>query len=289
MAVAVALVVALALGLLADTTTRALRKAPSGRRTWWRPLADFGADVGLLVTRRDRVAVVEAVGAGLGMLGGTLAAAGAVGAAPGNAPFLYLALALAAMGGHAAASLSDIRSAEYRASRARLRSVLVEPAFVLGLAAGFIRWQATDLQAVRGAHHVLGSGLEVGPPLATAGLIMAVLVVVAAGALRLPPERGNEAGTGGGPSVLVALCRWSLSGATVLVAGAFLAGGEPALGGGWPLDRTLLPVVLAAAAGALLLGGIRAALDSLPRSVRPLAGWAAAVLGAIALELVILG
>lgn len=288
MAVAVAFVVALSLGLIADLATAAvLRAVWHGGSVWW-PLAAFGADVRLLVMKKDRIAVVEAFGAGLGLLGGTLAAAAAVGAAPGNATFLYLALALGALGGHAAASVSDIGPAELRARRARVQFAMVEPAFVLALAAGFIRWRALDLEAVRGAHDVLGSGVEVGPAVASTGLILAALVVVSCGALRLAPERAAEPGIGGGSSLLVTLCRWSLSGATVLVAAAFLVGGENILTAGWLLDPALFPALLTAVAGALLLGAIRAALDALPWTMRLLAGWAAGLVAAIALELVIL-
>jgi hypothetical protein len=288
MAVAVTLIVALLLGLVADLATAVVVRAIwHGGSLWW-PLSAFGADVRLLVMSRDRISVVEAFGAGLGLLGGTLAAAAAVGAAPGNAPFIYLALALGAVGGHAAASLSDIGPAELRAKRTRFQLVMVEPAFALALAVGFIRWRAVDLEAVRGAHDVLGSGMEVGPPLATTGLILATLVGLACGALRLAPERAAETGTGGGSSLLVTLCRWSLSGATVLVAAAFLAGGENTLAAGWPLDPALLPALLTATAGALFLGGVRAALDALPWSIRLLAGWGAALLAAVALELVFL-
>jgi hypothetical protein len=84
------------------------------------------------------------------------------------------------------------------------------------------------------------------------------------------------------------MCRWGLSGATVLVAAAFLAGGENTLTAAWPLDTALLPGLLTAAGGALLLGGVRAALDALPWGMRLLAGWAAALLAAVALELVLL-
>jgi hypothetical protein len=288
MAIAAALLVALFLGLVADLATAlVLRVIWHGGSLWW-PLAAFGADVRLLVMNRDRVSVGEAFGAGLGLLGGTLAAAAAVGAAPGSAPFVYLALALGAVGGHAAASLSDIGPAELRAKRARFQFMMMEPAFALALAVGFIRWRAVDLEAVRGAHDILGSGIEVGPPLASAGLILAAVVGVAAGALRLAPERADEAGTGGGSSLLVTLCRWSLCGATVLVAAAFLAGGERTLGAAWPPDPAILPVLLTAVGGALFLGGVRAALDALPWSIRVLAGWAAALLAGVALELVLL-
>lgn len=288
MAVAVALIVALFLGLVADLATAVVVRAIWHAGSLWWPLAAFGADVRLLVMNRDRISVVEAFGAGLGLLGATLAAAAAVGVAPGNAPFVYLALALGALGGHAAASLSDIGPAELRARRARFQFVMVEPAFALALAAGFIRWRAVDLEAVRGAHDVLGSGMEVGPPLASTGLILAALVGVACGALRLAPERAAETGTGGGSSLLVTMCRWSLSGATVLVAAAFLAGGENTLTAAWPLDPALLPGLLIAVGGALFLGGVRAALDALPWSMRLMAGWAAVVLAAVALELVLL-
>jgi hypothetical protein len=287
MAVAVAFPVALLLGVLADTAAGVLRR-PFSRENPWRPLAGFAADVRLLVTNRDRVAAVEAVSAVLGLLGGTLAAAGAIGAGPSGAPFLYLALAIAAVGGHAAASLSDFGSVEARASRARLRFVLVEPAFVLGLTTGFLRWRATGLEAVRGAHEVLGSGLEVGPPLASAGLILAVAVILTAGALRLAPERGREPGSGGGPSLVVTLCRWSLSGATALVAGALLAGGVGAPDTARIFDAALLPMLVAAASGAVVLGGVGAGVASLPEAIRPLTPWAVSMVGAIALEMVIL-
>jgi len=288
MAIAAALTVALFLGLVADLATAGVVRAIwRGGSLWW-PLAAFGADVRLLVTNRDRVSVVEAFAAALGLLGGTLAAAAALGAAPGNAPFVYLALALGAVGGHAAASLSDIGPAELRARRARFQFAMVEPAFVLSLAVGFIRWRAVDLESVRGAHDVLGSGVEVGPPLASTGLILAALVGVACGALRLPPERAAETGTGGGASLLVTLCRWSLSGATVLIAAAFLAGGGKTFAAALPPDAALLPGLLTALVGAVFLGGVRAALDALPWSIRLLAGWGAALLAGVALELVLL-
>lgn len=287
-AMALSLVVATVLGLLADVATRALQKTSSGRRRWWWPVSGFADDVRLLVMRRDRIAVVEAVWGGLALVGGTLAAAGAVGAAPGSAPFLYLSLALAAVGGHAAASVSDLGVMEYRAARARLQFALAEPAFVVALAAGFVRWRAADLEAVRGAHEVLG-GLEVGPPAAAAGLLLAALVLVAAGSFRLAPERGAEAGAGGGGSLIVTLCRWSLAGATALAAAAFVVGGdEGVLTAGEMFDGALLPLFLAAIAGAVTLGAARALMGSLPSAIRPLAGWAVALLAAVALELVFL-
>jgi hypothetical protein len=286
-AIAVSLVVALLLGLLADVTTGALERTSSGRRRWATPLRSFGADVRLLVIRRDRVSVVEAMWAGLALLGGTLAAAATVGAAPGNAPLLYLSLAAAAVSGHAAASVSDLGAVQHRWSRSRLQFAVAEPAFVLALSAAFVRWRAADLHAVRGAHDVLGSGLEVGPPAAAAGLLLAALIMVGAGSLRLAPARGEEAGAGGGGSLLVTLCRWSLAGATVLAAGAFIVGGSQAtLAGG--LGRALLPLLLAATVAAAILGGLRAAVETLPPAIRPLAGWAAALLAAVALQLVFL-
>lgn len=285
---ALSLVVAIVLGLLADVATAALQMTRLGSRRWWWPLSSFGTDVRLLVLRRDRLSVVEAVWGGLALVGGTLAAAGAIGAAPGNAPFLYLSLALAAVGGHAAASVSDLGVVEYRAAQARLQFAVAEPAFVLAFAAGFVRWGAADLEAVRGAHQVLG-GLEVGPPAAATGLLLAALVMLAAGSLRLAPERGAEAGAGGGGSLIVTLCRWSLAGATALAAAAFLVGGsDGVLPAGRAFDAALLPLFLAAIAGAATLGAARALVGTLPTPVRPLAGWAAALLGAIALELVLL-
>jgi hypothetical protein len=289
MAMAVSLIVALTLGLLSDVTVAAFGRGSARRGVWWEPLRGIGTDLRLLVVRRDRASLAEAVWAGLALLGGTLAAAASIGAAPGSAPLLYLSLAGAAVGGHAVASFSDIAAVEDRAARARLQFALAEPAFLLALSAGFVRWRAADLQVVRGAHDVLGSGLEVGPPMAAAGLLLAALVIVAAGALRLAPERGTEPGAGGGGALILTLCRWSLAGATALAAGAFLVGGGgDGLIGGWPLHSGVVPLLLAAVVGAVVLGGARMVVVSLPPAIRPLAGWAAGLAAAVALELVFL-
>jgi hypothetical protein len=288
MVIAVALPVSLFLGLVSELLTGALQRMWSRGSPWWAPLAAFGTDVRLLVSNRDRISILEGAAAGAGLLGSTLAASAAVGAAPGSAPLLYLALLLGAVGGHAAASFSDFDRDEALAAHARREFALVEPAFLLALATAFVRWRAGDLDAVRGAQDVLGSGLEVGPPLAAGGLLLAASLIVAAGALRLPPTRGIEPGAAGGPSLIVTLCRWALTGAMVLTAAGFVAAGTEATHGGWPFEAGLRPVAAGAFAGVVLLAVVRAGLSRLPAALRPMAAWAAAILAAIAMELVLL-
>lgn len=287
MAIFLALLLTLVLGALADVATGGVRRLFRTPGPWWRGVARAWSDARLLVRDRDRASVLEAAGAGAALVGATLAAAAAAGLLPSSAAFLYLALALAATGGHVAASTSPVEAGEGRAARARFLAILAEPAFVLALGVAFLRWRASDLEAIRGAHEVLGPGYRVGPGMAAAGLVLAALALVAAGALRQAPEPGEEAGSEGGPALLVTLCRWSLAGATALTAAALLAGrGLGPAAADWPLRAEAAPLLGLAAAGAVVAGLARAGLFALPERRRWLAAPATLVLALAALILV---
>lgn len=216
---AAGLPLALLFGLVADLTARLLRHGFN--RAVFAGLIDLRDDA-VKVWRRERASLVGSVGAAAALFGAGLAAAGAVGLGPGSAILVYVGLALAAVGGHAAASHPGTRAGEESARGARLATALAEPAFVVALGAAFFRWRADEVGMVLGAQGVLGTGFTVGPGLAAAGLLTAAVAVVAAGAFRLAPDLRPP--DGGGPALLLALCRWSLAGATALVAASLVAG-----------------------------------------------------------------
>ena len=158
------------------------------------------------------------------MLGAGVAAAGALDVAPDDLVLMYLALALASAGAMVAGWELEGRT------RRRFAAALTEAAFAVAVGALFLRYGALDLDAVRGTQQILGTGLVLGPPLAVVGLVAAAKAVAWAAVLRLPslPEeeaRGQGDAPEAGPALLVRLCRWSLFGATSLLAGVLLAGG----------------------------------------------------------------
>ncbi|HJV05647.1 MAG TPA: hypothetical protein VJ868_10340, partial [Actinomycetota bacterium] len=188
-ALALPLPLALALGILADAVAGVAARMAGGERAWWRRITDRWGEVKRLTGPGrvvERATVLEALGAGGSMLGAGIAAAAAVGAAPGTLALVYLGLLAAAGGGHLIAAGGSEEEGDLAAA-ARLRAALVEPAFVVALGVSFLRWGAVDLEAVRGAQEVLGAGVTLGPGLALAGLILGAVVVAAAGALRTAP------------------------------------------------------------------------------------------------------
>jgi hypothetical protein len=197
------------------------------------------------------------------MFGGGLAAAASVGAFPGSLALLYPAMLLASVGA-LICLLAD--------PPAPPAIWLVEPAAAVALGAGFLRWSAGDLEAIRGAQAVLGSGFEVGPPLASVGLFLAAVALLGAAAVR------GGALAGGG--AWRALCRWALDGTAVLVVAALVAGmdlrsGAPSLG-----------IWLGATIGAAgLVGVLRAGVAALPERFARWTPGAALVLAMIAAAL----
>jgi hypothetical protein len=231
------------------------------------------------------VSLLELGGALACFLGAGLAAAAAIGTIPDSGALVYLALLMAAAGGHVAASDPTTQLRAERVAAGRTAWALAEPAFLLGLGAAFFRWRAPDLEAVRGAQEILGLGLSVGPPLAAAGLVVAAVAVVVSGAARAVPPQEAARGSGrrAGGAVLIGLSRWAAAGATALVIAGLVAGRDLL-----PLTpEDALPAAGAAAAVAVALGIADGLLGLFPRG-RRLAGPAAAVLAVAAAVLMVL-
>jgi hypothetical protein len=251
---AIALPVALVLGVVSDLAGGLASRFTGGPRTWWRSVTGLWTESRRLVrarSRRTRPTVPEALGSASSLLGGGLAAAGALGLVPGSAALVYLALAL---------GMAGLRLAEpppVPAGRAlvatRRAALLAEPAFVVALGALLLRWRAFDIDSIRATQTVLGPGIAIGPTLAAVAVGGAALAAVVAGSLRLGPDpeparrEGQSRGAGGW--LLRTLGRWSVIGATTLVVAALVAGHR--------LDATAGAVPFAAAAvGAAVIIGI---------------------------------
>lgn len=273
---ALALPVALFLGLLADLAGGLAARLTGGERRWWSSVTGQWHDARRLWRarrRRARPAVAEALGAVAALTGAGVAGAAALGLVPASVALVYLALVLAAVGTHLAWPLGRAAT-EASAALWRLEAALAEPAFLVALGAMFLRWQAADLEAIRGTQTVLGPGIGLGPGPAAVALGVAGLVALVAGALRLAPSpdrRQGARGPGAGSSLLLTLARWAAAGATALVVATPLAG------------RSLSPAVFevrgalvfigAAALAAVLLGVAGAVI----RRLRP--GWRSATAG----------
>lgn len=256
---AAALPIALVVGLVAEVISGLVTWALGGERAWWRRVSGVWPDA-LRLARdrrgRERVTVIEAGGALAALLGAGLASAGALDLGPGDLPLLYISLAVASAG----AILLRPSPPAARERRRRSSPALAEPAFAVALAAMFLRYGALDLEAVRGTQQVLGTGVQLAPGLAVAGLTIAALAYVASGSLRLTPSpeaerRGRRRGPVAGAALLARVCRWSLAGATSLVAGVMLAGGG--------LNPLALEGILPAAAGAFSVAALMGVADAL--------------------------
>jgi hypothetical protein len=253
MSAALGLPLALLVGIVADLTSWAVGRLAGGERRWWGRLTDRWGELRRLWGKgpeAERVAVLEAVGGAGSLLGAGIAGAAAIGAVPGTLPLVYLGLLAAAIGGHVAASASVTDEGSRDATGARLRAVMVEPAFVVALGAAFLRWGAVDLEGARGAQEVLGTGLTLGPPLALAGLAVSATVIAVGGAVRAAPV--SSGGPSGG-SLVVALARWATGGATALVVASLVGGPGP----GGSEDALILT---AAALGAAIVAGVAGGL-----------------------------
>lgn len=284
MKAALALPVALALGVWAELAAGIARGILRGERAWWRGVTGRWTDLRrLLRSGRARPAAVEAAGSAAALTGAGFAAGAALGVVPGSMALAYPALALAALGAHLATPIR--RGGEGPAARDRLHAALAEPAFAVALAAMALRWRALDLEAVRGTQTVLGPGVALGPVLAAVGLLLGAAIVMAMGAIRVPPEPDATRRSGqvrrAGASLLAALARWATVGATSVVVAVLVAGHR--------LDASLgvLPFVLAAVVAAMLMGAAGATVRMLaPRRARILAV-VALVLAALAVALVV--
>jgi hypothetical protein len=279
---------ALLLGLVAEFAGMLVLRLTGRAGPWFRPARDFWRDVRRLVRRRDRASALELVGTATALTGAGLAAAAAMGMLPGSAALVYPALVLAVMGGHVTAFLAPGLPGWERAGRARRDALLAEPAFVIALGAGLLRWDGFDLDAIRGAQQVLGPGIAVGPPMVAAGLITAALVALVAGGSRLPPLREGR-GRPAGSALAAALCRWAAAGATAMVVAVLVVGGTSlSLGSVDPVAVTWWGI--AAVVAALILGATRAAVSLLPPRVsRTAVAVGAIALAAAAATLVALG
>lgn len=247
---------ALLLGFLTDLVAALVRdRGLGGVRA---SVGDLWYDLRRLVSRRQAAGLLEAAGALGALLGAGLVAAASLGAGPDSVVVLYLALAMAAAGAHLVASVPLTKIGAARTSAARREAALAEIAVVLALGAAFLRWSADGLGAVRGAQEVLGTGFQVGPPPAAAGLMLAAAVLVGAGALRLPPaKKRRERGWPAGSALLLRASRWCVSGAMVLLVASLVAGVDVA-GASGPVLAVWAGTAVAAAA---LLGAARAGLD----------------------------
>jgi hypothetical protein len=272
---------ALLLGLVAELAGTVVLRFAGRAHPWFRPARDVWRDLRRLVRRRDRASAFEVAGTAAALTGAGLAASAAMGFLPGSAALVYPALVLAVMGGHLTASLAPGAPRWEAAVRARTDAILAEPAFALALGAALLRWGAFDLQSVRGAQQVLGPGIAVGPPDAAIGLLVAAVVALAAGGLRLPPLRTGRVThrRPAGSSVAAAMCRWGAAGATAMVLAVPLAGGS-SLASGAVDPVALLWWAGTALATALALGAIRAGVSMLVIRRVPVV---AIALGALAL------
>jgi hypothetical protein len=285
--IAAALPIALAAGILAELAAGGTSRLVAGERRWWRRVSGIWPDLRRLSARgRERATVVEAGAAAGALLGAGIAAAGAIGWGPRSLAVLYLALAAAAGGGHLAASAATARPAATRAREARVAAAFTEVLFVAGIAVAFLRWRADGLDAIRGAQEVLGPSVTVGPVPVLGGLVVAMVIALAAGAVRLPGAHDLRRGPGrpAAGAILVSLCRWAGAGATALLVASVVAGPGPL--GGTPAD--LLVFIAAAAAAAVVLGLAGALLAVLPRGARAGAWAVGAVLLVGAAVLVVL-
>jgi hypothetical protein len=249
MTAALGLPLALLLGIVIDLTAGGVGRLAGAERRWWGRLTDRWSELRRLWGKgreAERVAVLETVGGAGSLLGAGIAGAAAIGAVPGTLPLVYLGLLAAALGGHVAASASVTGEGSGEATGARLRAVMVEPAFVVALGAAFLRWGAVDLEGARGAQEVLGPGLTLGPPLALAGLAISAVVIAVGGAVRAAPA---SSGRPSGASLVIALARWAAGGATALVVASLV-------GGPGPGDAEDAPVLAAAALGAAIVAGV---------------------------------
>jgi hypothetical protein len=291
---ALALPIALFLGLLADVVGGLVAWPLGGDRRWWRRVTAVGSDLRRLFWAREpalRPAVVEAGGAVAALFGASLAAAAALQLVPDDLVVVYLALVLSAVGARIAASAPPTAAGEPLVGRARVEAALLEPAFALALGVMFLRYGTFDLTAVRGTQTVLGPGLGLEPALVMAGLVTAAVVATATGAMRLPPlpVRGGAVGApkapGAGAGVLIRLSRWALAGATAMVVSVLVAGRE--------LEPLTSEAALiqggAAAAVAVLLGALESVLRRLPDRWRTLVPLVALALAGGAVAMVVLG
>jgi hypothetical protein len=291
---AVALPIALLLGLLADVVGGLVAWPLGGERRWWRRVTSVGSDLRRLFWTRDaglRPAVLEAGGAVAALFGASLAAAAALQLMPDDLVVIYLALVLSAVGARIAASAPPTAAGEPIVGRARVEAALVEPAFALALGVMFLRYGTFDLGAARGTQTVLGPGLGLEPALVLAGLATAALVVTATGALRLPPlpVRGRQVGApkapGAAAALLIRLSRWALAGATAMVVSVLVAGRE--------LEPLTSEAALiqggAAVAVAVVLGALESVLRRLPDRWRTLVPIVGLGLAGGAVAMVVLG
>lgn len=254
---ALGLPAALLLGLLSDLAAASVRsRGLGGARVLF---ADLWYDLTRLVSRRQAAGTLEAAGAVAALAGAGLVGAASLGAGPDSLPVVYLSLALAAGGAHLVASVPRTKVGAGRAATSRREAALAEVGVVLALGAAFLRWSADGLGAVRGAQEVLGTGFQVGPPAATAGLLLAGVALVAAGALRLPPaKKPRERGWPPGSALLLRLGRWGVSGAVALLVASLLSAADVV---GGTSGRFLAAWVATAVVVSILLGAGRGGLD----------------------------
>lgn len=275
---AIALPLALILGMFAELISGLMTWALGGEKRWWRGVSGIGSDAARLARERaaQRASVVEAGGALAALLGAGIVAAGALGVGPDGFVLLYLGLALALAGTTAVSWGRD-------EGPVRVALALADVALAVGLGTMFLRYGALELDAVRGTQEILGTGLVLGPVPTAVGLIAAAKVFAWGVAFNLPRPAGDAAGAAGaGAGILPRLCRWSVVGATSLLAGVLLAGGR--------LDpiSDVAPLAAAGPAFAAALGIVDGILARLAQRWWPALAGFVVVLGAGAAALVVL-
>jgi hypothetical protein len=201
-----------------------------------------------------------------------LIGAAVLGAIPGSFPLVALAAVMASAGAHLARSDAPTRPRAETAAAAVAASIPYDVLTVAALGAGFLRWRAADLGAIRGAQAVLGPGLIVMPGDRLAAVVLAALAIVVAGGARVAePEPAPRRRPPGLDPALAAIGRWSATGSAVLLGAALVAG--PAVGGDarWSSPSHSVPVwtlgVLVAAAAAGTASAVRR--PPLPRWAMP--------------------
>jgi hypothetical protein len=275
---AIALPLAFVLGMFAELVSGLVTWALGGEKRWWRGISGMVSDAGRLTRDRSgdqRASVVEAGGALAALLGSGIAAAGALGLGPDGLVLLYLALVLGFAGATAVGWGRDEEPA-------RAAVTLADLALPAGLGTMFLRYGALELDAVRGTQEILGTGLVLGPVATAVGLVAAAKAFAWGVGLNLSRPGAHGERPAAGAEILLRLCRWSLMGATSLVAGVLLAGG------GLDPIADAMPLAAAALVFAGTLGIVDGIVGRLAHRWRPAIAGFAVALGAGAAGLVVL-
>ena len=275
----------LLLGAVADVLAGAVTGAIR-RRDPWAVWSRLRSDLRHLMRERDLASPTELIGCALAVAASTVAASAALGLAGGSLALILLGFAGAAAGAHVTLADPLTSAGRRRLAGARRDLVTVEIPFLLAIAVPFLRWHASDVAAIHGAHAVLGPAFVVGSATTVTGVALGTAVLVVAGALRLPLSPGTEAGAHGGPGVASTVARWALVGALGLAAGSFVVGRGLATAGFLPIEVAVLG---AAAAISILVATTWRVREALSARARLVTGVICAVTVSAAVVLVLSG